>query len=61
MRTRQRVRSRALSDELVPRLDGMEIEFDEKVTLFPVDLEEIRSVVPQRGRAVRRNGAAASR
>jgi hypothetical protein len=61
MRTRRRIRSRALSDEIVPKLDGMEIEFDEKVTLFPVDLEEIRTVAPQAGKAVRRNGSAALR
>jgi hypothetical protein len=32
---------------IIDRIEGMEIEFDEKVTLFPVDLEEIRDLVPR--------------
>ena len=61
MKTKRQSRSRAQSDEIVPKLDGMEIEFDEKVTLFPVELEEVRAVAPHAGKAVRRNGSAGVR
>jgi len=47
--------SHAFSDdtEITQKLDGMEVEFDEKVTLFPVDLQEIRGVFRQ---ATKRTG-----
>ncbi|MCA1578671.1 MAG: hypothetical protein LC794_15060 [Acidobacteria bacterium] len=48
----------AQETDAVPKLEGMEIEFDEKVTLFPVDLEEIRDVVPKRSPGATRNGRA---
>jgi hypothetical protein len=42
--------------DVVPKLEGMEIEFDEQVTLFPVELEEIREVAPKSVAANGRNG-----
>ncbi|HEU4766261.1 MAG TPA: hypothetical protein VFS77_02775 [Pyrinomonadaceae bacterium] len=48
----------AQETDVIPKLEGMEIEFDEKVTLFPVDLEEIRDVVPKRSSVAARNGRA---
>jgi hypothetical protein len=58
---KRRLRSYARSDDIVPKLEGMEVEFDEKVTLFPVELEEIRSVGPWGGKSARRNGSAVYR
>jgi hypothetical protein len=46
----------AQETDVIPKLEGMEIEFDEKVTLFPVDLEEIRDVAPKRSSVGSRNG-----
>lgn len=59
MKTRRRVKARGFAQDtdIVPKIEGMDIEFDEKVTLFPVELEEIRDAVPKpasrttRGRA----------
>ena len=48
----------AKETDVIPKLEGMEIEFDEKVTLFPVELEEIRDVVPKRPSVRSRNGNA---
>jgi hypothetical protein len=42
--------------DVLPKLEGMEIEFDEKVTLFPVELEETHDVVPKRSSGATRNG-----
>lgn len=42
--------------EITSKLEGMEVEFDEKVTLFPVELEEIRDVAPKSPAASTRNG-----
>ena len=39
----------SFSDEDEPaltQLEGMQVEFDEKVTLFPVELEEVRELSP---------------
>ncbi len=33
--------------DIVPKLEGMEVEFDEKVTLVPVELEEMRDLTPK--------------
>lgn len=44
MKQKHKARGFAQEAEIVPKLEGMEIEFDEKVTLFPVELEEIRNV-----------------
>ena len=48
----------AKETDVTPKLEGMEVEFDEKVTLFPVELEEIREVAPKRSSQTRtsRNG-----
>lgn len=43
---KQGARGFAQDTDVIPKLEGMEVEFDEKVTLFPVELEEIRDVVP---------------
>ena len=37
---KQRVTQRALDERPTPSLEGMEVVFDEKVTLFPVDVRE---------------------
>ena len=39
---------RAQDTDVIPKLEGMEVEFDETVTLFPVELEEIREIAPKR-------------
>lgn len=44
--------------DVIPKLEGMDVEFDEKVTLFPVELEEIREVAPKRSSSSTRNGKA---
>jgi len=51
-------RARGLAEEtdIIPKLEGMEVEFDEKVTLFPVELEEIREVAPKSSSGKPRNG-----
>ena len=46
----------AQETDVIPKLEGMEVEFDEKVTLFPVELEEIREVTPRNSSAAMRNG-----
>jgi len=46
----------AKETDVIPKLEGMEVEFDEKVTLFPVELEEIREVAPKRSSRTTRNG-----
>jgi hypothetical protein len=43
----------AKETDAVTKLEGMEVEFDEKVTLFPVELEEIREVAPKRSQTSR--------
>lgn len=48
--------ARMYEADAVPKLEGMEVEFDEKVTLFPVDLEEMHDVVPKRSSTATRNG-----
>lgn len=48
--------ARMYEAEVLPKLEGMEIEFDEKVTLFPVELEETHDVVPKRSSGATRNG-----
>ena len=58
---KRRLRSYARGDDIAPKLEGMEVEFDEKVTLFPVELEEIRSLAPRGGKSARRNGSAVYR
>ncbi len=49
MKTRRRVNARGFAQDtdVAPKLEGMDVEFDEKVTLFPVELEEIRDVAPK--------------
>ena len=46
----------AQETDAVTKLEGMEVEFDEKVTLFPVELEEIRDVAPRSSSGATRNG-----
>lgn len=46
----------AKETDVIPKLEGMEVEFDEKVTLFPVELEEIRQVAPKSSSRTSRNG-----
>jgi hypothetical protein len=53
MITQGKAHSLAQDTDLVPKLEGMDIEFDEKVTLFPVELEEIRDIASKK--SVRRN------
>lgn len=43
-------------DSPAPKLEGMEVLFDQKVTLFPVRLEEIRDAAPRARRSRRRAG-----
>jgi len=47
MKTKRTSRGFAQDTDVIPKLEGMEVEFDEKVTLFPVELEEIRDVAPK--------------
>jgi len=47
MKTKRTSRGFAQDTGVIPKLEGMEVEFDEKVTLFPVELEEIRDVAPK--------------
>lgn len=47
MKTKRTSRGFAQDTDIIPKLEGMEVEFDEKVTLFPVELEEIRDVAPK--------------
>jgi hypothetical protein len=59
MNEKRTARGLAQDGDIVPRVEGMEVLFDEKVTLFPVELEEIRDLVPQgTTRAPRRPGKA---
>ncbi len=55
MNTKQNSFGLAQEIDVIPKLEGMEVEFDEKATLFPVELEEIREVTPTRTSANRRN------
>lgn len=48
----------AQETDVIPKLEGMEVEFDEKATLFPVELQEIREVTPKRTSANGRNNRA---
>jgi hypothetical protein len=50
MKTKRRVKARGFAQDtdIIPKIEGMDVEFDEKVTLFPVELEEIREVVPKK-------------
>lgn len=48
MKTQRTARGFAQDTEVTPKLEGMEVEFDEKVTLFPVELEEVRDVMPKK-------------
>jgi hypothetical protein len=41
------------SASAAPRLEGMEVLFDQKVSLFPVQLEEIRDAAPASRRGTR--------
>lgn len=47
MNPKRTSRSFAQDGDIIDRIEGMQIEFDEKVTLFPVDLEEVRDLVPR--------------
>lgn len=55
MTTQGKASGLAQGPDIVTKLEGMAIEFDEKVTLFPVELEEIRDMVPKKST---RRGAA---
>lgn len=45
----------AQETDLIPKLEGMEVEFDEKATLFPVELEETHEITTKRTSASGRN------
>lgn len=47
MNIKRKPRGFAQDSDIIPKLEGMEVEFDEKVTLFPVELEEIREMAPK--------------
>lgn len=47
MKNRTPPRAQAQASEPPTQLEGMEVDFDEKATLFPVDLEEVRESVPK--------------
>jgi hypothetical protein len=51
----KRLTTRALNSEAV-RLEGMEVVFDEKASLFPVDVRDESGTVEERVRD-RRNGS----
>lgn len=55
MNTKRNSFGLAQETDVIPKLEGMEVEFDEKATLFPVELEEIREVTPARTSTNRRN------
>ncbi len=57
MKTKRKSRSMSDDSEIVAKVEGMEIEFDEKVTPFPVELEEMRDVFPQRASGTTRRRA----
>ena len=48
----------AQDTDVGPKLEGMDVEFDEKVTLFPVELEEIRDLAPKSASRTARGGKA---
>ncbi|MBU6953585.1 hypothetical protein [Hahella sp. HN01] len=51
-RTRPRLRARSLSErDIADQFQGLEVEFNDKVTLFPVQVE--RNTPPQRRRSLR--------
>lgn len=56
MNTKRKAGGFAQDTDIIPKLEGMEVEFDEKVTLFPVELEEIRDVAPKSTRRTARGG-----
>lgn len=58
MNRKQKSRGFAQDTDVIPKLEGMEVEFDEKVTLFPVELEEIRDVAPKSAQRTTRNRTA---
>ncbi|MBI3777075.1 MAG: hypothetical protein HY273_16275 [Gammaproteobacteria bacterium] len=47
MKRKHHARGFGQDTDVIPKLEGMEVEFDEKVTLFPVELEEIRDMAPK--------------
>ena len=53
MNTQQNAYGLEEEPDVIPKLEGMEVEFDEKVTLFPVELEEIREVAKRSSSATR--------
>ena len=55
MNNKRNERGFAQDTGIIPSVEGMEVEFDEKVTLFPVELEEIRDVAPRRSQGTRSN------
>jgi hypothetical protein len=58
MKTKRRVKARGFAQDtdIIPKIEGMDVEFDEKVTLFPVELEEVREVVPKKTKTRSRAG-----
>lgn len=58
MKTKRTSRGFAQDTDIIPKLEGMEVEFDEKVTLFPVELEEIRDVAPKSAGRTKRSSRA---
>lgn len=58
MNRKPKPRGFAQDTDVIPKLEGMEVEFDEKVTLFPVELEEIRDVAPKSAQRITRNRTA---
>lgn len=60
MKTRRRVKARGFAQDtdIIPKIEGMDVEFDEKVTLFPVELEEIRDIAPKSSSRTARGGRA---
>ena len=58
MKTKRTSHGFSDGSDIISKVEGMEIEFDERVTLFPVELEEMRDVLPQRGSRTTRRRAA---
>jgi hypothetical protein len=59
MNLKPRPRGFAQDTDVGPKLEGMEVQFDEKVTLFPVELEEIRDLAPKSAPRTTRGSKAA--
>lgn len=58
MKRKQHARGFGQDTDVIAKLEGMDVEFDEKVTLFPVELEEIRDLAPKGSQRTARVGKA---